>query len=303
MSSSAPFNLPPSPAPAAEEPPPQDDWPGGLTALRNKLDRIDDALHDLLMRRARVIEDVAKSGKRHAYRPGREAAIIRRLLRRHHGLLPPQTLVRIWRELLAGTTAMQEAFAVAVCEPDASARFTQVAREHFGALTPMHPCSSPAQALAAISRGAAAVAVLPVPSNTDTAQEAWWIRLLQQAEEPALHVVGRLPFWRPRPAGAPSAEALVIAAIEPDRSGCDRSLLALELDPDISGTRLTTAIISAQLTPGWMIVRREQGRAPAHALVEIDDFLTDVDPRLARLDPAMRRPVVLGAYAVPEGTA
>ena len=49
-----------------------------------------------------------------------------------------------------------------------------------------------------------------------------------------------------------------------------------------------------------MILRRDQGARVAHALVEVDGFLTDDDPRLAGLDAALRRPVVLGAYAVPE---
>ena len=150
MSSSAHLDTPSAPAATAEEPPPQDGWPGGLAALRAELDRIDDALHALLMQRARVVERVARSGKRSAYRPGREASIIRRLLRQHSGTLPAQTLVRIWRELLAGTTAMQGPFAVAVCEPDAGAGFTQAAREHFGALTPLHVYGSPAQAMAEV---------------------------------------------------------------------------------------------------------------------------------------------------------
>ena len=50
-----------------------------------ELDRIDDQLHALLMQRALVVEQVATSGKRGAFRPGREASIIRRLLRRHGG--------------------------------------------------------------------------------------------------------------------------------------------------------------------------------------------------------------------------
>ena len=37
-----------------------------------------------------------------------------------------------------------------------------------------------------------------------------------------------------------------------------------------------------------------------HALAEVDGFVTDDDPRLARFDGAPRRPVVLGAYAIPE---
>ena len=69
-----------------EAPAPQDGWrTGGLPALRAELDRIDNAMHDLLMQRAEVVEHVARSGKPAAFRPGREASIIRRLLRRHHG--------------------------------------------------------------------------------------------------------------------------------------------------------------------------------------------------------------------------
>lgn len=267
--------------------------------MRAELDGIDDALHDLLMRRARVVERVAQAGKRGAYRPGREASIIRRLLRRHSGELPPQTLVRIWRELLAGTTAMQGPLAVAVCERDGGAGFTQVAREHFGALTPLHAYGSPAQALAEVSRGAATVAVLPMPLETDTNRDAWWTALLQK-DEPRMHVVGRLPFWAPRPEGTPGVQALVVATVEPDASEHDRSLLGLELASDISRARLTSALTSARLAPEGMILRRDQGAPAAHALVEVGGFLTDDDPRLTGLDALLRRPVVLGSYAIPE---
>ena len=299
MSSSAPTDAPPAPAASAEEPPAQDDWPGGLAALRAELDCIDDALHDLLMRRARVVEQVAKSGKRSAYRPGREASIVRRLLHRHSGALPPQTLVRLWRELLAGTTAMQGPFAIAVCEPDGGAGFTQAAREHFGALTPLRAYGSPAQAMAEVTCGSAAVAVLPVPSEADTTRNAWWTALLQK-DEPRVHVVARLPFWAPRPDGAPTVQALVIATTEPDQSEWDRSLIGLEVDPDVSRARLTGALTAAGLTPGGMILRRDPGAPVGHALVEVDGFLTDGDPRLPSLEAVLRRPVVLGAYAIPE---
>jgi chorismate mutase len=300
MSSSARIDAPPVPAASAEEPPPQDAWPGGLAALRAELDHVDNELHGLLLRRAGVVEQVAKSGKRGAFRPGREASIIRRLLRQHSGGLPPQTLVRIWRELLAGTTAMQGLFVVAVCDPDGSAAFTQAAREHFGALTPLHVYGSPAQAVAEVSRGSAAVAVLPVPSETDTARDAWWTGMLQN-EQPRMHLVARLPFWAPRPDGAPVVQAIVAATTEPDPSERDRSMLGLELDLDVSRARLTAALAAADLAPVTMILRRN--RDAAHALVEVDGFMTDADPRLIRLDAPLRRPLVLGAYAIPESGA
>jgi len=299
MSSSPSLDAPPAPAAATGEPPASPDgWPGGLPALRAELDRLDDAMHALLVQRAEVVEQVARLGKRGAYRPGREASIIRRLLRRHSGSLPPQAIVRIWRELLAGTTAMQGPFSAAVCDPQGGA-FLLTAREHFGALTPMRVYGSPAQALAEISRGSAAVAVLPAPSDTEPTRDAWWTTMLQN-EEPRVHIVARLPFWASRPDGAASVHALVAATTEPDPSERDRSVLGLEFDLDTSRARLTAALAAAGLQPETMIVRRDRGIPIGRALVEVDGFLTDDDPRLARLDAVLRPPIVLGAYAIPE---
>lgn len=270
-----------------KEPPPQDGWPGGLPALRAELDRIDTAIHDLLIERASVVEHVARSGKPSAFRPGREASIIRRLLGRHTGRLPKLALFRIWRELLAGTTAMQAQQVIAVCDPVPGSAMTQLAREHFGALTPMRSFGSPAQALNEVANGAA-VAVLPMPSEADAPRDAWWTGL--PARQPRMHIVARLPFWAPRPEGAPTAQALVVAAASPDASEHDRSLLVLELDSDISRARLSTELTAADLKPGTMVVLRP------YVLVEVDGLVADNDPRLARVP---YRTTALGGYAVP----
>src|SRR3954468_8132693 len=110
----------PSPQPAPVPAPP-DLTSRRLAALRAELDRVDDALHDLLMRRAEVVAQVGALGAkgRVPLRPGREAAIVRRLLARHDGGLAPSVIVRIWRELLAGTTSQQRQMLITVCEPGA----------------------------------------------------------------------------------------------------------------------------------------------------------------------------------------
>ena len=254
---------------------------------------IDDAVHDLLIRRARVVEAVAQSGKRSALRPGREASIIRRLLARHQGALPPQALYRIWRELLAATTSMQDGFTLAVCDPHPGAAYTQLAREQYGALTPLRAHHSPAQAIGELS-GGASVAVLPLPSET----EGWWTALLH----PDIHVVARLPFWAPRPEGSPSVQALVVAPFPPDPSEQDRSLIGLELEEDVSRAKLTAALTTAGFAPGMVLLRRAPGAPVAHALVEVEGHVAADDKRLDTL-AAARRPVVLGGYAVPVGGA
>ena len=276
-------------APAAE-----DGWrAGGLTAMRGELDRIDDAVHDLLMQRAAVVEHVARTGKPAAFRPGREATIIRRLLGRHKGMLPPASLVRIWRELLAGTTAMQGGFSLMVADTEPGAALIQLAREHFGALTPLRAHGSAAQAMADVTQGSASVAVLPFPSDRDT----WWVSLMHH--EPRLYVISLLPFWHPRPDGAPNTLALVVASTPPDASGGDRSFLGLECDSDVSRERLSSELSAGGLKPESMVLLRQQGTPVAHVLVEVDGYLTDDDPRLGKPGTVFRRPVLLGSYAVP----
>jgi chorismate mutase len=285
---------------AAEDPlePPAND----LLRLRKQLDVIDDAMHDLLLQRAAVVEEVSRLGQkgRIALRPGREAAIVRRLLGRHSGRFPRSSLVRVWRELIGGMTSLQGPYAFAVCDPDPAAAFTAATREQFGALVALRAYRTPAQAIGEISAGSAAAAVLPMPAEGEPASAAWWTALLHK-DDPRIHVVGRLPFWAPRPEGAPKVNALVVSAVAPDPSGNDRTLLGLEVSLEHSRARLSQALATAGLQAGTTILRRDPGAAMATVLVDVAGFVGEADPRLpalARLSTA-RPPVVLGAYAVP----
>jgi chorismate mutase-like protein len=252
----------PSAASTAEAPPSEDGWRPDLTALRARLDEIDDKIHDLLMDRAQVVENVARSGKAAAFRPGREAAILRRLLARHKGQLPARTLVRMWREMLAGTTAMQTAVTVAVFDPTPDGALTAIAREHFGFLTPATTFASAEAALDAVRAGAATLAVLPFP----TEGTAWWPMLTDG--RPRLWVIARVPFWADRPAHVPAGDALVVGTAPPDASGADRSFILI---PDRTGLANT-------------------GRTPHGTVVEVDGMVTEDAPAGA---------VALGGYALP----
>src|SRR5690348_2216899 len=108
--------------------------PPDLQALRRRLDEIDDRLQDLLIDRAEIVALVAaskKDGSQPAFQPAREAEIIRRLVRRHHGPFPVATLVRMWREMLAATVGMQSPFSVAVFVPHNGQGLWNLARDHY----------------------------------------------------------------------------------------------------------------------------------------------------------------------------
>ena len=275
-----------------------------LPALRAELDRLDDLLHDTLMRRAEVVAQVGALGVKGTVplRAGREASIVRRLLARHRGAFPAPSLVRLWRELFCGTTSMQRPLRISVCDrvtgAGGEAVYLAAAREHFGALVPLHHYPTPAQTIREISVGLATAAVLPLPREDETPREAWWTALLHR-DDPRIHVVARLPFWAPRPEGAPSAQAFVVSAAAPDPSGADRSLLGLELALETSRAKLGADLVAAGFQAGTVILRRDAGDTVAHALVDVAGFVADGDARLAAVQSALRPPVVLGAYAVP----
>ncbi len=269
-----------------------------LGDLRQEIDRLDDALHDLLMRRAGVVEQVGQLGKT-SYRPGREADVIRRLVARHAGPLPARALGRLWREIFAANIAIETAFAVSVCDSTGDGAYAAAAREHFGALTPLRVHRTPAQAIAEVSARAATAAVLPMPVEEEAARIAWWVPLLHR-DEPRIHVVAKLPFWaRPRGEGAVAVQALVVAAAAPDPSGADRALLGFEVAADVSRASLAAALAVAGIVPATMLLRRDPAGGVAHGLIDLEGHMRDDDPRLASLARVVQRPVVLGCYAQP----
>jgi chorismate mutase/prephenate dehydratase len=262
---------------------------GALAVLRGEIDALDDALHDLLMRRAGVVARLAGSRAKTGaspLRPGREARVLRRLQDRHAGPLPFAAVVRLWRDLFAASTALQGPFAVAVC---AGGEGMRLAREHFGLLTPLVEAPAPARALAMLASGEVPVAVLPAPEEGEPAGAAWWTAL----DSPRLQVSARLPFWST--GGAPGAEALVVTPGAPDPSGEDRSLLRLQGGVAESRTGLRGALADAGMPPRHLLLRRD-GPAPL-ALAEVEGVVEAGDPRLAAL--RVDHVLPLGFYAVP----
>ncbi len=280
-----------APAPVAGAP-----GAGNLALLRQKLDGIDDKLHDLLMQRAAVVEEVAVDASKAGIkiRPGREASILRRLLARHTGAMPAQAVVRFWREIFAAALVIEGGQTVAVCAGPEESDLPALAREHFGALTPVRKHRNPAQALADIERGTAQVAVLPPPS--EDAEGGWWTSLGTGHRQ--LFVIAKLPFWARRGEGLPAGEAFVVATIRPDASASDRGFIAFETSPEISRTKILGNLAAAGFAAGQIWLRRD-GEARNVVLVEVDGLVDEDDARLGQIAGLEGAAWVIGGYAVP----
>src|SRR6201999_3602375 len=75
--------------------------PPSLQELRKEIDAIDEEVHRLLMARGDIIDRLISVKQTQevgsASRPAREADMMRRLVERHRGILPLDTVESIWR--------------------------------------------------------------------------------------------------------------------------------------------------------------------------------------------------------------
>jgi len=224
-----------------------------LAQLRAEIDRIDDALLSQLESRIAIGRRVAaaKGDASGPYlRPGREAAILRRLCTAASADLPVATLERIWREILGANLARQIDPLTVVYAPEGSAGVAELARDRGGAATRLEVVDSAEAAIRAAVDGRATLAVLPDIADS---RWRWWPLLLRDsAEKP--RVIARLPLF-----GATDVPAYGVAAQEPDPSGDDVTLFAVEglvdgaLDTaEIEGTRWSLIAADGYLEVGHM---------------------------------------------------
>jgi chorismate mutase / prephenate dehydratase len=271
-----------------------------LDDVRRKIDALDDAIHDLIKQRVALVGQVARAkGPGLPIRPGREAIILRRLVERHSGNMPPVVLVSIWRELMGALTRLQAPLAVAVCAPQKSVGYWDLARFQFGSSTPFSLHRTPAPVLRAVTDGAATVGVLPLPQEEEA--DPWWPQLVSEQPD-APRVIARLPFVDSPSGRFENQGALAIGKAEPEPSGDDRSLVAIECETEMSRAKLHELLKAAGLD-GAIQGMVGIGGDDSLWLVEIGDFVAGDDGRLANLgalaNKTIRRALSLGAYATP----
>ncbi|HUP94865.1 MAG TPA: prephenate dehydratase [Burkholderiales bacterium] len=140
-----------------------------LNSLRLKIDALDARLVKLLSERARLAQRVgqAKQGAA-AYRPEREAQILRRVAELNPGPLPDRALQRVYTEIMSACRALEDSVTVAYLGP-AGTYSQEAATKHFGTTTPLVPCGSIDEVFRRVETGAAGYAVVPVENSTEGA--------------------------------------------------------------------------------------------------------------------------------------
>ena len=164
-----------------------------LAELRHRIDRIDTAMHELLIERSQIIDRLITVKKTEetgsAFRPAREAEMMRRLVRNHHGNLPFDTVESIWRVIISTFTYVQAPFAIHADLSAGDALMRDTARFHFGFTVPFVPHMGAASVAEAVTESRGDLGL--VPAFATSVAVPWWAAL-EFASAPK--IIARLPF-------------------------------------------------------------------------------------------------------------
>ena len=200
-----------------------------LAGLRAEIDRIDLDMHRLLMARGEIIDRLIAvkraQGGGCAFRPDREAQMMRALVERHRGLLPVDAVEGVWRVIVSTFTYVQKNYAVHADDSGGDAQMRDSARFHFGFTVPYLAHHGAGAVIDAVAASSGDLGVLRATGAI--ADGPWWMRLIG---EDAPKIIARLPFVeRPdhpaglpvfiiaRPAGDSASQDILIHAIHMPR--------------------------------------------------------------------------------------
>jgi chorismate mutase len=199
-----------------------------LTNLRREIDRIDEAMHQLLIERGEIIDRLiavkrSQDTGTSAFRPAREAEMMRRLVNRHKGILPLDTVESIWRVIISTFTFVQAPFSVHADLSAGDALMRDSARFHFGFTVPFVPHMGAAGVVAAVSASEGDLGL--VPASDVASAGAWWSALEFDA---APKIIARLPFVErsDHPAALP---VFVLSRVAPEAMATEAAVWSIRV--------------------------------------------------------------------------
>src|SRR5262249_53443209 len=133
-----------------------------------------------------------------AFRPAREADMMKRLVERHRGILPLDTVESIWRVIISTFTYVQAPFSVHADISVSESAMRDSARFHFGFTVPYDAHFSASAAVEAVAKSKGDLALV----STIASRTPWW-QMLEADGAPK--IIARLPFVEraDHPAGLP----------------------------------------------------------------------------------------------------
>src|SRR5271170_131160 len=261
-----------------------------LPELRVEIDRIDGEMHGLLIKRGEIIDRLIAVKKSEetgsAFRPAREADMMRRLVKRHHGNLPLDTAESIWRVIISTFTYVQAPFTVHADLSAGDALMRDSARFHFGFTVPFQPHAGASSVVAAVSESKGDLGL--VPAFATAGAGPWWAALEFDA---APKIIARLPFVE-RPNHPAAMPVFVVSRVAADAMVTETEVWSVR----VSGWKASSVGTIAELAD--VIAVPDRAFDGAALLVSVErGGIKAVSDALVGIGASIRSTALVGSHA------
>ncbi|MFC1755589.1 chorismate mutase [Thermoproteota archaeon] len=275
-----------------------------LPDLRKKIDTIDTAILSLLKERMDIVKQVGKlksseaqiedrSETKSFMRPGREARLIRKLIKQNNHTYPAKTIISIWRNIISASVFKEQPFNVGIL--NSTSDCGHFIRQHFGAFIHVDLFSDISSLIDSIVSDSdlkrsktCQIGILPYSELGK-----WGFEFYETLKLKQIYIFSRIPFSdEPLECGA----YLALTYIDPEASGDDRSIVFISTKPGCSKETLIQSLLKQGYTARVIAVQHEQ------FIVEMHGFWVqnlDADAIITKSGGLITDILPLGAYAVP----
>ena len=264
--------------------------PPSLEVLRKEIDAIDAQVHSLLMARGDIIDRLIQVKETQevgsAFRPAREADMMKRLVERHHGLLPLDTVESIWRVIIATFTYVQAPFSVHADLSPGDAAMRDSARFHFGFTVPFVAHMGAATVVEAVSGSKGDLGLVPAFAIADAGP--WWTALEFTS---APKIIARLPFVE-RPDHPAALPVFVISRVAADAMVTETETWSMR----VSGWSAAAVQALAELAD--VIAVPDRAFDGAALLISVPTGgIREVSAELVKIGASIRSSALVGSHA------
>ncbi|MBL0318974.1 MAG: chorismate mutase [Alphaproteobacteria bacterium] len=271
-----------------------------LLELRTQIDAIDDQIISLLKDRLAIVDQVGRHKKEMGIngcflKPGREAAILKRVVMELRPHFPDAAIASMWRMIISASLFHEQKLKVSVFGGDESKGYW-LAREYFGSFVPINKHVSIGSVLSDVEKNDSVIGVVPLHWQ-EVPNHYWWQNLKDNVS-----VFAVLPVVCDT--ANEQKSVLALGKVKPEPTGDDSTLLVLNTPLTVSKNTISKALQSIKISAEWIAQSPTPGdeKAVDH-LIKVSGFIQQYDPLLTviskELDNHMNYIKRIGAYANP----
>jgi hypothetical protein len=213
--------------------------------------------------------------------------MMRRLVKRHKGILPLDTVESIWRVIISTFTYVQAPFSVHADLSAGDALMRDSARFHFGFTVPFVPHMGAAGVVAAVSASKGDLGL--VPAFDIASAGAWWSALEFDA---APKIIARLPFVE-RPDHPAALPVFVLSRVAADAMATEAAVWSIR----VSGWGAGAAQALSALADFIAVPDRAFDGAALLVSLTKDVNLESISAALVKAGATVRSAALVGSHA------